>query len=50
MLGTLAALASSIGVMIFARVIQGIGGAVFPLAFAIIRDEFPRDRVAEGIA
>ena len=50
-LGTLlAALASSIGVMIFARVIQGIGGAVFPLAFSIIRDEFPRDRVAQGIA
>ncbi|MFI5050571.1 MAG: MFS transporter [Gaiellales bacterium] len=50
-LGTfVAALASSIGVMIFARVIQGIGGAVFPLAFSIIRDEFPRDRVAQGIA
>ena len=27
--------------MIVARVIQGIGGAVFPLAFSIIRDEFP---------
>ena len=50
-LGTfLAALATSIGVMIFARVIQGIGGAVFPLAFSIIRDEFPRERVAQGIA
>ncbi|HYX75639.1 MAG TPA: MFS transporter, partial [Gaiellaceae bacterium] len=41
-LGTaLAGLASSIGVMIVARVIQGAGGAVFPLSFAIIRDEFP---------
>ena len=50
-LGTfLAALASSIGVMIFARVIQGIGGAVFPLAFSIIRDEFPTERIAQGIA
>ena len=38
----------SIGVMIVARVIQGIGGAVFPLAFSIIRDEFPRERVAAG--
>src|SRR5262249_56940577 len=46
----LAGLATSIGVMILARVIQGAGGAVFPLAFAIIRDEFPRERVPHGIA
>ncbi len=45
----LAALATSISVMIAARVIQGIGGAVFPLAFGIIRDEFPEDRVAGGL-
>jgi len=50
-LGTLlAALATSIGVMIVARVIQGCGGAIFPLAFGIIRDEFPRERVVSGIA
>jgi MFS family permease len=50
-LGTLfAALATSIGVMIAARVIQGAGGAVFPLSFAIIRDEFPPRRVPHGIA
>jgi EmrB/QacA subfamily drug resistance transporter len=50
-LGTLvAALASSIEVLIAGRVIQGAGGAVFPLAFGIIRDEFPRARVARGIA
>jgi EmrB/QacA subfamily drug resistance transporter len=50
-LGTaLAGLASTIGVMIVARVIQGAGGAVFPLSFAIIRDEFPRERVPHGIA
>lgn len=48
--GTLvAALASSISVLIAARVIQGIGGGIFPLAFGIIRDEFPRDRVPAGI-
>ncbi len=46
----LAGLASSISVMIVARVIQGAGGAIFPLAFAIIRDEFPRERVPHGIA
>ena len=50
-LGTLlAALATTIGVMIVARVIQGAGGAIFPLSFAIIRDEFPRERVPHGIA
>jgi EmrB/QacA subfamily drug resistance transporter len=49
--GTLvAALATSITVLIAGRVIQGAGGAVFPLAFGIIRDEFPRNRVARGIA
>lgn len=41
----LAALAPSIGVLIVARVIQGVGGAVFPLSFGIIRDEFPAERV-----
>ena len=41
----LAGLASSIGLMIVARVIQGVGGAVLPLTFGIIRDEFPRERV-----
>ena len=46
----LAALATTLPVMIAARVIQGLGGAIFPLAFGIIRDEFPRDRVASGIA
>ena len=42
----LAAVASSIGVLIAARVIQGVGGGVLPLTFGIIRDEFPRDKVA----
>jgi EmrB/QacA subfamily drug resistance transporter len=46
----LAALATNITVMIVARIIQGAGGAIFPLAFGIIRDEFPRARVASGIA
>jgi EmrB/QacA subfamily drug resistance transporter len=47
---TLAALASTLPVMIVGRVVQGLGGAIFPLAFGIIRDEFPRERVAGGIA
>jgi EmrB/QacA subfamily drug resistance transporter len=49
-LGSLvAALSHSIGVLIAGRAIQGVGGAVFPLSFGIIRDEFPRERVAAGI-
>jgi EmrB/QacA subfamily drug resistance transporter len=45
----LSALATSMGVMIAGRVIQGAGGGIFPLAFGIIRDEFPRPRVSHGI-
>src|ERR1700712_3909929 len=41
----LAALATSIFVLIIARVIQGIGGGVLPLVFGIIRDEFPAEKV-----
>ncbi|GAA3550162.1 MFS transporter [Kribbella ginsengisoli] len=41
----LAAIAPNIGVLIAARVVQGLGGAVFPLSFGIIRDEFPTERV-----
>ncbi|HKN93640.1 MAG TPA: MFS transporter [Thermoleophilaceae bacterium] len=48
--GTLvAALASSIALLVVGRLIQGTGGAIFPLAFGIIRDEFPPRRVASGI-
>ena len=45
----MAATTDSIAVMIVARIIQGGGGAIFPLAFSIIRDELPRDRVAGAI-
>lgn len=45
----LAALASSLTVMIIARVIQGVGGGVLPLAFGIIRDEFPKEKVPGAI-
>ena len=31
------------------RIVQGVGAAVFPLAFAIIRDEFPPERVGLAI-
>jgi EmrB/QacA subfamily drug resistance transporter len=45
----LAALASSIGVMIVARVIQGVGAGMIPVAFGIIRDEFPAARVTGAV-
>src|SRR5215213_7895336 len=43
------ALATSIGVVIAGRVLQGVAGGVFPLSFGIIRDTFPPNRVASGI-
>src|SRR5262249_7542891 len=46
----LAAVAGSLTLMIVARTIQGAGGAIFPLAFGILRDEFPRERLAGAIA
>jgi EmrB/QacA subfamily drug resistance transporter len=45
----LAAVATSLPVMIVARVIQGVGGGVLPLAFGIIRDEFPREKVPGAV-
>ncbi len=45
----LAAVSSSLPVLIAARFIQGAGGGIFPLAFGIVRDEFPQEKVAGGI-
>jgi EmrB/QacA subfamily drug resistance transporter len=45
----LGALSGSLATLIVARVIQGVAGGIFPLAFAIARDEFPRNRVAGSI-
>jgi EmrB/QacA subfamily drug resistance transporter len=47
--GVVCALAHSIAVLILGRVIQGVAGGVFPLAFGIIRDTFPPDKVASGL-
>jgi EmrB/QacA subfamily drug resistance transporter len=43
------ALSHSIALLIAGRAVSGVAGAVFPLSFGIIRDEFPRERVATGI-
>ena len=45
-LGTLLAAASgSVGMLIAARAVQGLGAATFPLAFGLVRDAFDRERV-----
>src|SRR5438874_1571738 len=44
-----AAAAWNIWSLIAFRAVQGAGGAVFPLSFGIIRDEFPREKVGLGI-
>jgi EmrB/QacA subfamily drug resistance transporter len=41
-----AIVAWNIGSLIAFRAVQGVGGAIFPLSFAIIRDEFPRERMS----
>jgi EmrB/QacA subfamily drug resistance transporter len=45
----LSAVATNLLVMVIGRIIQGVGGGVLPLAFGIIRDEFPRDKVAGAV-
>src|SRR3954463_15813146 len=46
---TICALAGSLPLLVAGRVVQGVGGGIFPLAFGIIRDTFPQDRVATAI-
>ena len=45
----LGGLATTLPVLIVARVIQGVAGGIFPLAFSITRDEFPPERVPGSI-
>src|SRR5712691_8626854 len=49
-LGCVGAAASwNIWSLIAFRAVQGVGGAVFPLSFSIIRDEFPREKMGVAI-
>jgi EmrB/QacA subfamily drug resistance transporter len=43
------ALGTSLEVIVAGRVLQGVGGGIFPLAIGIVRDEFPKERVAASI-
>jgi MFS family permease len=45
---SMAGFASNIYFMIFARIIQGIGMSMFPIAFSMIRDQFPREKISIG--
>jgi EmrB/QacA subfamily drug resistance transporter len=45
----LAALSDSLALVVAGRVIQGVAGGIFPLAFSIMRDEFPADKVPGSI-
>ena len=48
-IGTLlGGLSTDIVLMIISRIIQGIGIAMFPVAFGIIREKFPEDKLAIG--
>lgn len=43
-----AGLAPNIQMLLAARAIQGIGMAMFPIAFNIVRDQFPREKISIG--
>lgn len=45
----LCGLATTLPTLVVGRVIAGLGGAVFPLSFAIVRETFPTARVAPTI-
>jgi MFS family permease len=44
----LAGFATNISSMIVARAIQGIGMSMFPIAFGIVREKFPREKISIG--
>lgn len=46
----LAGLATSLPLMLLGRTLQGCGGAIFPLAFGILRDELEPERIGGAIA
>ncbi len=42
-------ISTNIYTLILARIIQGIGISMFPIAFGIIRDQFPMSKIAIGV-
>jgi EmrB/QacA subfamily drug resistance transporter len=45
----LSAVSSNLWVVVAGRAVAGVAGGIFPLCFGIIRDEFPRERVARSV-
>ena len=46
----LAAFAPNMASLLVLRALQGVGGAVYPLALSFTRDELPEDRVTTGVS
>lgn len=44
-----AAVSPSIQLVVLCRLVQGVGGVVFPLSFAIVTELLPRNKVGKGI-
>ncbi|MFG1999975.1 MFS transporter [Spirillospora sp. NPDC048911] len=45
----IAAAAGSLQIMLVGRVLSGVGGGVFPLAYTIVREVFPPERTAAAV-
>ena len=45
---SIAGFATNIYFLVIARAIQGVGMAMFPIAFSIVRDNFPREKLSIG--
>jgi MFS family permease len=45
---SLGGFSTSIYMLLFARALQGVGMSIFPIAFGIVRDQFPREKLAIG--
>jgi MFS family permease len=45
---SIAGLAPTFELMLLARAVQGIGMSMFPIAFSIVRDQFPRAKISIG--
>jgi MFS family permease len=48
--GVLGGIGGSFQLLLVARVLAGTGGAILPLAVAVVRDELPREKVTGGVA